>query len=458
MMLRDLRGRLYSVSSLARSGVPGPFPINPPSTPRQLPQYPEAYCSLPMSRSALTTLTICTTLSMLDGFDVLVMAFTASGVTKEWALTASQLGILLSSALFGMAIGSLFIAPLADRYGRRPLVLTCLCVIAAGLLLSAAARSMHELAALRGLTGIGIGGMLASLNVLTSEFASDKWRSSAISLQATGYPIGATIGGAIAAVLISEHGWRSAFLFGGICSAVMIPVVVLWLRESEDFLTQRHAAGKARPVGTLRELLRPEFRTATLFLWLAFFLLMFGLYFVLSWTPRLLVTAGLSERGGITGGVLMNVGGIIGGAAFAWLAAKWSARPLTVLYMFAFAALTAIFGAVASMPMQAYVTAWVLGIFLFGAMVGLYVLAPAAYPAAVRTTGMGWALGVGRVGAILSPSVAGYLIDAGWRPAQLYFLFAIFLVAAAGATLAFRKPPSSHQENGPLSAAGPPGD
>lgn len=392
-----------------------------------------------MNRLSVVAITICTVLSMLDGFDVLVMAFTASSVAKEWSLSGAELGVLLSSALFGMAIGSLFVAPLADRYGRRPTILLCLSVITTGLLLSSLAGDMAQLAALRGLTGLGIGGMLASLNVLTAEFATDRWRSSAISLQATGYPIGATLGGIAAAGLIASFGWRSVFVFGGVCSAVMIPVVHRWLPESGAFLASRAPATAARrPVSVLMQLLSPELRLPTLLLWLAFLFLMFGLYFVLSWTPRMLVKSGLTEQAGITGGVLMNLGGIVGGAGFAWIATTNRARSVTLLYMIAFAGFTALFGAVASVPIAALTTASVLGVFLFGAMVGLYVLAPSIYPAEVRTTGMGWALGAGRVGAIVSPTFAGYLVDRGWPPSDLYYLFSVAIVAAALTTYAMR--------------------
>src|SRR5262245_37424890 len=167
------------------------------------------------------------------------MAFTAPEVAREWSLSGARLGVLLSAGLFGMAAGSLFVAPWADRFGRRTLILLCLAVITTGMLLSAFTRAPEQLAALRVVTGVGIGGILASLNVITAEYSSARWRSTAISLQVTGYPIGATIGGTIAAALITHHGWRSAFLFGAVCSALMIPVVVRGVTESLDFLLAR---------------------------------------------------------------------------------------------------------------------------------------------------------------------------------------------------------------------------
>lgn len=398
----------------------------------------------------LVTVLICTILSMLDGFDVLVMAFTASGVAREWGLSGGELGLLLSSALVGMAAGSVVVAPLADRIGRRAIVIMCLSAIAASLLLSALSRSLLELAIARAITGIGVGGMLASINVLTAEFANERWRASAVSVQATGYPIGATLGGVAVAFLIAEHGWRAAFGFGAACSAIMLVIVLLWLPESPDFLASRNTPrararleelrrrlelpsnatvaplpvhARARP--RVAQLLSTTMRAPTIALWSAFFFLMVSVYFVLSWTPRLLVSAGLSEQGAIGGGVLLNLGGILGGLGFAWMTQRWDPRRITLVFLGAFALLTAVFGSLAAVLTAAYVVAALLGLFLFGAMVGLYVIAPAMYPAVVRMTGMGYALGVGRVGAIAAPSLAGLLIDRGWTPPELYYAFSL---------------------------------
>lgn len=418
-----------------------------------------------MSRLQIAAVAVCITLNMLDGFDVLVVAFTASAISSDWGLSGAQLGVLLSAGLFGMAGGSLFLAPWADRFGRRTIILFCLALITVGMLLSAAARSVVQLAALRVLTGIGIGGMLASIGVITSEYSSNKWRSTNISLQATGYPVGATIGGSIAAILIAQYGWRAAFLFGAITSALMFPVVLRYLPESMDFLLARRPACALERVNTLlRRMGRaqmaqlPELRVtvehelrnplrglfagsairSTVLIWSSFFLLMFSFYFIMSWTPRLLVTAGLSAQQGITGGVLLNLGGIFGGSLFAYLASRFALRRLTFVYLGITALCTVLFGFFASELNAALVIALAIGIFLFGSMAGLYSLAPVLYPASARTTGMGWAIGIGRIGAILSPMIAGLLVDAQWSTDHLYAAFALPLLAAVLSVRALR--------------------
>lgn len=410
-----------------------------------------------MSRFQVLAVAVCVTLNMLDGFDVLVMAFTASEVAAAWQLTGAQLGALLSAGLVGMAAGSLFVAPWADRFGRRAVILFCLGLITLGMLLSAFAQGAKQLFVLRVLTGIGIGGMLASLNVITAEYSSAKWRSTAIGLQVTGYPIGATIGGTIAAFLITRYGWRSVFLFGALTSAVMIPVVLARLPESLDFLLARRppnvlerlndllrrmnrprvaALPETAPVDTQRtsnpvsELFAGAVRRSTLLICSSFFLLMFGFYFVMSWTPKLLVEAGLSTQEGITGGVLLNLGGILGGTLFAFLASHYALKRLTMLYLGVTAVFMVVFGIVTTALTPAFLLALAIGIFLFGSMVGLYALAPILYPAGIRSTGMGWAIGIGRIGAILAPFVAGLLLDAGWSTDHLFWAFAIPVLIA----------------------------
>jgi len=411
-----------------------------------------------MSRFQIAAITICIVLNMLDGFDVLAMAFTAPSISADWHLNGKQLGLLLSAGLFGMAAGSLFLAPWADRVGRRPVILLCLGMISGGMLLSAWAPGIIALAALRAITGIGIGGMLASLNVITSEYSSNKWRSAAISLQVTGYPIGATIGGSVAGVLLMHYGWRSVFVFGALVTAAMIPFVVVRLPESLDFLVARrgeNALAKLNallanlghePVAELPQQLNPapgvatqsKFRSLfigslalqTLMIWASFFLVMLCFYFVLSWTPKLLVAAGMSAQQGITGGVLLNVGGVIGGALFGFISSRVDLKPLLWTSLALTSGLMLCFGLFASTLIAAFVIALLIGAGVFACMAGLYAFAPLLYPAETRVTGMGWSIGFGRLGAVLAPLAAGTLVDAGWPTGNLYSVFALPLLIA----------------------------
>ena len=385
----------------------------------------------PITALQVTVIALCVGLNMLDGFDVLAMSFAASGVKADWRLPDSLLGALLSAGLVGMGIGSLTLGPCADRRGRRIIVLLSVAVAGLGMLGAALARDYAELLVLRVLTGIGIGGTIASVAVIVSEYAPDRWRGTALALYATGYSIGASIGGALAAYAIPRYGWRAAFVIGGGLSLVMLPLAWRKLPESLDFLQSR-TPSPALPRGNAwRLLMRPQ----TALVWIVFFCTMAGFYFIVSWTPRLLNAAGLSAGQGMTGGVLLNLGGIAGCGLFAFAAARADTHRLLLGALIGSAVLIAAFGLLMSRLDLALWTALLLGIIANAAMAGLYAVGPPLYPTAVRTTGMGWAIGIGRFGAILAPLASGALLERGSSPAQLYLFFSAPFVVAAAAML-----------------------
>ena len=423
----------------------------------------------PMSRFQWGAIAVCVLLNMMDGFDVLVMAFTGRAVSEDWGLTGAQLGLLLSAGLIGMAVGSMFVAPWADRIGRRPMVLGCLAVAGAAMLLSAASQSPWQLGILRTVTGIGIGGILATSNVIAAEYSSTRWRGLAVSLNSTGYALGATLGGLLAALLIGQFGWRSVFLAGGLATTAAIPLVWWRLPESLDFLITRRPPGALERINDLlrrmghvvltalpdraaaprgvgagyRELLTPRLRRTTLVLWLVFFCIMAGFYFVTSWTPSLLTEAGLSPTAGIAGGTLLNVGGIFGAALLGLLAARFALRTVLASYLLATGVLLTVFIAATGSLASAFLVAAVIGVVVNGCVAGLYALTPTVYEPAVRTTGVGTGLAIGRAGAILAPTLAGTLLDGGWTPQYLYALFGVVFVVAAAALFLLRLPSAS---------------
>lgn len=408
---------------------------------------------------------LCVFLIIVDGFDVMVMAFTAASVSKEWGLTGSQLGGLLSAGLVGMAMGSIFLAPWADKKGRRPLILCCLMISGIGMILSALVQSALQLGILRFITGLGIGGILASSNVLASEYASNRWRSLAVSLQTTGYAIGATIGGLIAVMLITQFGWRSVFLTGGITTFVMLIVTYFSLPESLDYLLVKQPKNALEKINSLaRKLDLPKLSNlptneivienskqgitklfsnglglTTLCLWLSFFLVMFGYYFVMSWTPKILSSSGMTTEQGVTVGILLSAGGVVGTALVGLISSK-----IRVYYVQAvFLGLTAISILLlvnsVSILTFALIFGLCLGVLVNGCVAGLYAMSPTIYDAEVRTTGVGFAIGFGRTGAIISPLVAGSLLDAGIPALSLYSYYACAFVLAIVVVLLIAK-------------------
>ena len=422
----------------------------------------------PLTRFQLFAIGVCVCLNMLDGFDILAMSFAASGVKADWHLANSQLGYLLSAGLIGMGVGSLTVAPWADRFGRRPIVLLSVSIAALGMAASAAPPDSVQLLVLRVFTGIGIGGTIASVAVIVSEYAPQRWRSVALGLYATGYSIGATVGGILTTLAVDRFGWRSAFAIGGALTLALLPVAWFRLPESLEFLLTRRppfalervnallVAIRQSPVLALPEIALPSraptqggmqrvrsslallITRTTVLAWCVFFCTMAGFYFIVSWTPRLLTAAGLSAKQGLTGGILLNLGGIAGCGLYALAASRFNARLLLTLSLVATALLIGAFGQSMHHFAAALSTGLLLGTIANAAMAGLYAVGPTLYPTAVRATGMGSAIGIGRFGAILAPIVSGALLDAGWTPARLYVLFVIPYLIAALAMLGIR--------------------
>ena len=307
----------------------------------------------PMTAFQIAVVVICTLLNMIDGFDVLSISFTAPLIAKQWNVAPTTLGVLFSAGLAGMSLGSLLLSPLADVIGRRAVVNLCVVVISLGMFGSAFTGGVWELAALRFFTGLGIGGLLSSGNTLLSEYSSDRWRDLSISSMVAGYSIGAVIGGSIAAYLIAEFGWRSAFVFGGASSAALLPFCLFFLPESIDYIvTSKRPDALARVNAVLRRLNRPaisalpeiareehstravvgvfepRFLKGTLLICLSFFMLMLTFYFLLNSIPKNMVDLGFTVQDGIYASVLINLGGIVGGYSYGYVSGQIDARML----------------------------------------------------------------------------------------------------------------------------------
>jgi benzoate transport len=409
-----------------------------------------------MTLFQLTAVAICLVINMVDGFDVVAIAFAAPEIAREWSLPPTDLGILFSAGLVGMVVGALFFGPVADRFGRRAVILICLCIVSVGMLTSAAAQSLMQLVPLRILTGLGVGGMITSLNTMVAEYSSDRRRKLAISFLQAGYPIGAILAGVVSVYLISSFGWRSVFVFGGLLSASMILLVLFRLPESLDYLLDQQPPGaldKANNLlarlghaqmaelptrvakdtgkaGAVSQLFSPELRTSTLSMWACYMVTMCSWYFVINWTPKILIDAGLSLEGGISGGLLLSLGGVLGGLALGLLAGRFRANRLVALFLVLSVVTMTAFGLLETNLGPMLGMTFLIGFFVAGSMIGLYIIIPDIYPARVRNTGTGWAIGIGRLGAVAGPYLAGILIAAGWDRSMYYFALSLPLVVA----------------------------
>jgi benzoate transport len=409
-----------------------------------------------MTSFQMVVVVLCIVLNMVDGFDVLAMSFTAPLVAREWGVDPATLGVLLSAGLVGMGAGAIFLSPIADVLGRRAVVILSTVLLSVGMFASAATSNVTELWLCRFVTGLGIGGVLASCNTLLAEYSPTRWRDFVISMMVIGYPTGAIIGGSVFAYLVSEYGWRSAFLFGGAASTVLLPFIVLYLPDSFDYLLTRRREdslvrvnavlkrlGKA-PLAALPPLAReeaatkavigvlePRYLKGTVLMTLSYFMLMFSFYFVLSWTPKNLVDLGFSVEQGIFALLLINLGGLCGGLACGYLTRRLSARPLTSYLLIGLFFAIVAFGAARSGVLAVMTGAFVVGFFLMAAMAGLYMIIPHVYPPNVRNTGTGLAIGIGRIGAMVGPPLAGVLIAAGWERMAYYSVLALPVLISA---------------------------
>ena len=435
----------------------------------------------PMKRLQVGIVAICVALNMIDGFDVLVMAFSADSISTHWNLSGARLGMLLSAALFGMAVGSILVAQAADVIGRRKTILICALVISAGMFASAFAPTYEVLFVLRFITGLAIGTMQASLNVFVSEYSSAKRRSTSISLYSAGQPIGGMLGGIIAGILIAAYSWHAAFLFGGAITLVMVPFILKFLPESLDYLMTRRPGGALEktnrilarldqpaiaelpviPAGTAltlasrwKALFSARYGSITVFLSIAFLMLMASFYFANSWTPKLVASSGFSAQDGINAGVLFSLGAICGSIVFGLIAARFALkRVLVTFFVLAAAGFAAYALSTGTLP-TALAAAALLGFLVNAGIAGMFSIGPVYYSSDVRATAVGFITGMGRVGAIISPIVAGALIDDGWKPGNLYFLFIIPMLVggAAVACVRARKAAAAPQPGAPVPA------
>jgi benzoate transport len=398
-------------------------------------------------------ITVC--LNALDGFDAISISYAAPGIAKDWNITRDALGIVLALDIVGMAIGSMFLGGTADKLGRRRTVLACTIVMSIGMFMATTATSILSLSVWRVLTGLGIGGMLATINAVVAEFSNQRRRDLSVSLMSTGYPVGVIIGGFLAAELLKPpNTWHSVFYLGAIATTVLIPVVFFLMPESVQWLTRKQPRGaldainktfkrmgrpaidklpplpEAERKKSIGDIFSPGLARVTVLVTLAYFFHITTFYFIIKWVPKIVVDFGFPPSS--AGNVLTwgNVGGAIGGALLGLLIQRFSVRTLTIGSMVAATVMVILFGNTPHDLGMLSAACAAAGFFINGAIVGLYVLIAKAFPTHVRAFGAGFSVGMGRGGALLSPIIAGNLFVWG------YGLPTVALVMGLGSTLA----------------------
>ena len=422
----------------------------------------------PIRAIHLRVLLLCTLINLLDGFDILAISYTAPAISGEWGISKLELGSVFAAGMIGMAAGSLLLGPLSDLIGRKSAILICLLVIAVSMLATPGAGNVTELVVLRTITGLGIGGILPALNTMVAEFAPERRRNLMVSIMHLGYPIGATAGGFLAAWTIPALGWGGVFIIGGIATLVMVPLVLLWLPESPEFLRSRgterartqlqhilvaatgHAeapAGAALPqnapagdrqqfINGFAALFRSGNAIPTLLLWSAYFCGYLTFYFLLSWIPTILVDSGLPLSQAIYVGIALNLGGGAGMLLLGALTGRDNLRPfIATAFLLACGGMIAFSLLDLALPLMLLLTG-VIGFFGLAGLIGLYSVAARLYPAAIRATGVGISVGMGRLGGIAGPLVGAQLMALGWGMRDYFTLLGAPLILAAAAVLA----------------------
>ncbi len=403
----------------------------------------------PLSRFQISTIALCGLVLLLDGFDTQCIGFLAPSISENLAIPLRNFGPVFSAGLIGLMIAAMAMGPMADRWGRKwPVVLSAL-TFAIFALLTARAVSLEQLILFRFLTGLGLGGAMPNVVALTSEYSPKRLQAVFVGALFCGMPLGALVGGLASSEMIPLWGWRSVFYLGGILPLGIAIVLVKALPESVRFLTasgknpgaiskimskiapeisaaeldlsppaaERADANKGLPV---RHLFTEERAAGTLLLWIPFFMNLLILYFIVNWLPGLLRQSGFAVTAGVTAVSLFSLGGIVGALAEGRVMNSCGAYA-TLLTQFAISA--ALIGSLAflthSFAIMMAVT-FALGLAIQGAQAGLNALAAGFYPTTVRSTGVGWALGVGRVGSIVGPAIGGMLLGMGWTPQRIF--------------------------------------
>ncbi|MBD9516600.1 MFS transporter [Pseudomonas sp. PDM22] len=414
----------------------------------------------PLSLYQCRIVLLCFLIVFLDGLDTAAMGFIAPALTQDWGIDRASLGPVMSAALIGMVFGALGSGPLADRFGRKGVLVVAVFLFGLFSLISAYSSNLEQLMALRLLTGIGLGAAMPNATTLLSEYTPERLKSLLVTSMFCGFNLGMASGGFVSAKLIPAYGWHSLLLLGGVLPLVLAVVLLVWLPESARFLVVRNrGADKVKralapiapaEVVAARDFSVPEQKTVqsrnvfrvifsgtysagTLLLWLTYFMGLVIVYLLTSWLPTLMRDAGASMEQAAFIGALFQLGGVLSSVAVGWAMDRFNPhRVIGIFYCLAGVFAYCVGQSLGTVTLLATLVL-AAGMCVNGAQSAMPSLAARFYPTQGRATGVSWMLGIGRFGAILGAWIGATLLGLGWNFEQV---LTALMVPAAIATAA----------------------
>ncbi|MDP9049612.1 MAG: MFS transporter [Acidobacteriota bacterium] len=418
----------------------------------------------PLSRFQKNTILLCGLVLVLDGFDTQSIGFLAPSIADSLHLRIGTFGPVFSAALFGLMIASMIAGPIADRVGRKVPIVFATLTFATFAIATARAATFEQLVVFRFLTGLGLGGAIPNVVALTTEYAPKRLQKIVVSMLFCSMPLGALLGGLVSTVLLPRFGWQSVFYAGGVLPLCVALVLIWVLPESIRFL-----GNSSKDQTAIRRILwriapevadsgvdfapsvedRPRQKIpviqlftegramGTVLLWIPFFMNLLMLYFIVTWLPALLRRSHMPPMAGILAVSIFSLGGIIGSLLQGRIMVARGVSGVLLAEFGLSLVLIGTLGSVVSFPLMMAIT-FVLGCLIQGAQAGLNALAATFYPTSMRSTGVGWALGIGRIGSIAGPILGGMMVSRAWALRQILFAGAVPALVAVLAVLASR--------------------
>ena len=408
--------------------------------------------------------TLCLLCLLLDGFDVQALGYAAPAIIQDWKIANAALGPVFGAANFGVLVGQLLFAMLADKIGRRPVLIGGAFFFGALTLLTARVHTVPALLGARFVAGVGLGSIIPNATALMGEYSPRRLRVTLMAIVGVGFTAGAALGGFIAAWLIPTFGWPSVFYFGGAVPLVVAALMLVWLPESLPFLVL-HGRQLDRAAGWLKRieptarvtadtrfvvqekqrgglpvvhLFREGRALGTILIWIVNFMNLLNLYFLSNWLPTVVRGAGYSTSTAVLVGTTLQVGGTLGTFWLTWLVVRRGFVPVLVS-CFAVASLSiALIGQPGLSLAMLVVVVFVAGSCIVGSQPTVNALSGSYYPTFLRSTGIGWGLGIGRAGAIVGPVLGGEFMALRWSTSGIFLAAAVPALVSAVVMVAMR--------------------